>query len=107
MACPSKLEKVSSCLHEHLLKFGLTMHNGTWATPSKTEAMYFPPPRRLYSDADISRLDVLNYLGDLVGFIDFTTKYLDSIVNHSHSQMQTLISALGQHRPPLGLLKTF
>jgi hypothetical protein len=57
------------------------MHIGTVA---KTEAMYFPPPRRLNSDADTSRLGVLGYLRNPVCFIDFTTgfKYLSSIVHH-------------------------
>jgi hypothetical protein len=61
------------------------MHIGTGATPSKTEAMYFPPPRRLNSDADTSRLDLPDHLGNPVGFIDFTTefKYLGSIIHHS------------------------
>jgi hypothetical protein len=47
--------------------------------------MYFLPPRRLYSDADTSRRDVLDCLKNPVGFIDFTTefKYLGSIVLHS------------------------
>jgi hypothetical protein len=47
--------------------------------------MFFPPPRRLYSEADTSRLGVLDYQGNPVGFIDFTTesKYLGSIVHHS------------------------
>jgi hypothetical protein len=47
--------------------------------------MYFPPPRRLYFDADTSRLDAFGYLGNPAGFIDFTTefKYLGSIVHHS------------------------
>jgi hypothetical protein len=60
------------------------MHIGG-ETPSQTEAMFFPPPRRLYSSADTLRLDVLGYLGNPVGFIDFTTefKYLGSIVHHS------------------------
>jgi hypothetical protein len=49
------------------------MYIGIGATPSKTEAMFFPPPRRLYSDADASRLGVLDYLGNPVGSIDFTT----------------------------------
>jgi hypothetical protein len=35
------LVKGASCLYAHLLKFGLTMHIGIGATPSKTEAMYF------------------------------------------------------------------
>jgi hypothetical protein len=47
--------------------------------------MFFPLPRRLYSDADTSRLGVLDSLGNPVGFIDLTTefKYLGSIVHHS------------------------
>jgi hypothetical protein len=61
------------------------MHIGIGATPSKTEAIYFPPPRRVYSDADTSRLDVLVYLEYPVGFIDLTTEfeYLASIVHDS------------------------
>jgi hypothetical protein len=79
------LEKGASCFHAHLLKFELTMHIGTGATPSKTKAMYFPPSRRSYSAANISRLDVLDSLGNPVGFIDITTefKYLGSIIHHS------------------------
>jgi hypothetical protein len=79
------LEKGASCLYAHLLKFGLTTHIGSEATPSKTEAIFFLPPRRLYSEADTTRLDVLDYLGNPCGFIDFTTelKYLDLIVHHS------------------------
>jgi hypothetical protein len=61
------------------------MHIGMGATPSKTEAMFLPPLRRLYSEVDTSRQGVLGHLGNAVGFIDFTTefKYLDSIVHHS------------------------
>jgi hypothetical protein len=79
------LEKSASCLYEHLLKFGLTMHIGIGATPSKTEAMFFPPPRRSYSEVNTLRLDVLDGTGNAIGFIDFTTtfKYLGSIVHHS------------------------
>jgi hypothetical protein len=40
------LEKGASCLYEYLVKFGLTMHIGIGATPSKTEAMFFSLPRR-------------------------------------------------------------
>jgi hypothetical protein len=55
---------------------------GIGATPLKTEAMFFPPPRRSYSEADTSRLDVLDGTGNAIGFIDFATefKYLGSIV---------------------------
>jgi hypothetical protein len=83
------LEKGAGCLYAHHLKFGLTMHIGIGATPSKTEAkteaMFFPPPRRLYSDADTSGLGVVDYLSNAVGSIDFTTefKYLGSFVHHS------------------------
>jgi hypothetical protein len=79
------LEKSASYLYAHDLKFGLSMHIGIGATPSKTEAMSFPQPRRPYSEAGISRLDVLNSTGNASGFIDFTTKfkYLGSIVHHS------------------------
>jgi hypothetical protein len=45
------------------------MHIGIRATPSKTEAMFFPPPRRSYSEADISRLSVLDDTGNALGFI--------------------------------------
>ena len=79
------LEIGASYLVNHLRKFGLQVHVGSGTTPSKTEAMYFPPPRQLYSDANTSRLDVLDTAGVPVGFIDFTTefKYLGSIIHHS------------------------
>jgi hypothetical protein len=51
------------------------MHIGNGATPSKIEAMYFTPPRRLLSDANTSRLDVLDYLESPVDFIDFTMEF--------------------------------
>jgi hypothetical protein len=69
------LEKGVSCLYAHLLKFGLTMNIGIGATPSKTEAVFFPPPRRSYSEANTSRLDVLDDTGNAIGFIDFATKF--------------------------------
>jgi hypothetical protein len=61
------------------------MRIGIGAMPSKTKTIYFPPPRWLYSDADTSRLDVFDYLGNPFGFIDFTTefRYLGSIAHHS------------------------
>jgi hypothetical protein len=62
-----------------------------------------------YSEADTSRQGVLDGTGIAIGFIDFTTefKYRGSIVHHSLTSLQTSISALDQHRPPSGLLKTF
>jgi hypothetical protein len=61
------------------------MHIGIGATPSKTEAMFFPPPRRLLSGANTFRLGVLDYKKNPVGFIEFTTefKYLGIIVHYS------------------------
>jgi hypothetical protein len=51
----------------HLLKFGLTVHIGIGAMPSKTEAMFFPPPGRSYSEADTSRLGALDGTGNAIG----------------------------------------
>jgi hypothetical protein len=47
-------------LYAYLLELGLTMHISNGAAPSKTEVVHFPPPTRLYSDADTSRLGVLD-----------------------------------------------
>jgi hypothetical protein len=61
------------------------MHISIRAAPSKTEEMFFPSPERLYSDADTSRLGVLDYQGNAACFIDLTTefKHLGSVVHHS------------------------
>ena len=79
------LEIGTSYLYNHLRRFGLLVHVGSGNTASKTEAMYFPPPRTLYSTADTSRFNVLNSEGSSIGFIDFTEefKYLGSIIHHS------------------------
>jgi hypothetical protein len=64
----------------HLRKFCLQMHICRGATASKTEAMYFPPPRRAYAAADTSR-----FLVDGTGFLEFSEsfKYLGSIINYT------------------------
>jgi len=56
------------------------MHVGRGDTESKTEAMYFLPPRTAYEAADTSRFYV-----DGTGFIDFYEKlmYLGSILHYS------------------------
>ena len=61
------------------------MHIGVDTALSKTEAMYFPPPRVDYSTADTSRFDIRNANGSTVGFVDFTKefKYLGSIIDSS------------------------
>ena len=53
------------------------MHIGVDTTLSKTEAIYFPPPRVDYSNADTSRFTVCS--------VDFTKefKYLGSIIDSS------------------------
>jgi hypothetical protein len=77
------LSKAASCLYAHLLKFGLTIHTGTGATPSKTEAMYFPQPRRLFSGADTSRLGVLDYLGEYYLASSILRRYSNTLVQSS------------------------
>ena len=66
------LELGASYLFNHLRRFGLMMHIGVDTTLSKTEAMYFPPPREDYYNADTSRFDIRNADGSTVGFVDFT-----------------------------------
>jgi hypothetical protein len=79
------LEMAATYLYKYLLKFGQMHHTNAGATLSKTEALNYLPPRRLYSDADISRLVGLDNARNPVGFIGLTTefKYLGSIVHHS------------------------
>jgi len=50
-----ELIRGSSHIFAHLQKFGLCMHVGRGDAASKTEAMYFPPPRTAYEAADTSR----------------------------------------------------
>ena len=59
------------------------MHIGVDTTLSKTEVIYFPPPRVDYSNADTSRLGICNAAGSTVGFVDFTKvfMYLRSIID--------------------------
>ena len=56
------------------------MHVGRGNAASKTEAMYFPPPRMAYEAADTSRFYI-----DGTGFIDFCEKfmYLGSMPHYS------------------------
>jgi hypothetical protein len=97
----------SSYLYNHLRKFGLLMHVGNGAVPSKTEAMYFPPPRVEYSAADTSRIDVCDPSGAPVGFIDFTRefKYLGSIVHYSLSSEADVDKRIKSATAAFGALK--
>ena len=67
-------------LESFLRKAGLCMHVGRGDAASKTEAMYFPPPRTAYEAADTSRFYI-----DGAGYIDFCEKfkYLVSILYYS------------------------
>jgi hypothetical protein len=97
----------SSYLYNHLRKFGLLMHIGNGAVPSKTEAMYFPPPRVEYSAADTSRIDVCDNNGAPVGFVDFTKefKYLGSIVHYSLSSEADVDKRIKSATGAFGALK--
>ena len=75
------------------------MHIGRGAAASKTEAMYFPPPRQAYAAADTSR-----FLVDGTGFIEFSEsfKYLGSIIHYSltsdadvHKRIKSATAAFG------------
>jgi len=97
----------ASYLYNHLRKFGLLMHVGNGAVMSKTEAMYFPPPRVEYSAADTSRIVVLDARGQPAGFIDFTTefKYLGSIVHYSLSSEADVDKRIKSATAAFGALK--
>ncbi len=97
----------SSYLYNHLRKFGLLMHVGNGAVPSKTEAMYFPPPRVEYLAADTSRVNVCDTNGAPVGFIDFTKefKYLGSIVHYSLSSEADVDKRIKSATAAFGALK--
>ena len=83
---PSTLVRISleargsNHIFNHLRKFGLLMHVGRGGTASKTEAMYFPSPRRRYTDENTSNFPV-----DDTGSISFTEsfRYLGSIIHYS------------------------
>ncbi len=42
---------------------------------TKTEAIYFPPPRLECSNAGTSHFDIRNAGGSAVGFVDFTKEF--------------------------------
>ena len=55
----------------HLKRFGLHMHVGRGNTVSKTEAVYFPPPRQPANDGDQS-----NFVVDGNGFVSFSSEFV-------------------------------
>jgi hypothetical protein len=58
--------------------------------------MFFPPPRRSYSEENTSMLDVLDDTGNAIGFINFATefKYLGSIVHQRANAKVHLATSL-------------
>jgi hypothetical protein len=64
----------------HLKRFGLLMHVGRGNTVSKTEAVYYPPPRQPADSGDQSDFAV-----DGDGFISFSTEfvYLGSLLHQT------------------------
>ena len=89
------LELGASYLSNHLRRCGLMMHNGVDTVLSKTEAMYFPPPRVDYSTADTTRFDIRNPDGSTVGFDSLILRRSSSISARSLTprspRTQTLI----------------
>jgi hypothetical protein len=65
----------------HLRKFGFQMQMYPGATASKTEAIYFSPPRQACAAAGTSR-----FLVDGLGFVEYSEsfKYKGSIDHYSH-----------------------
>ena len=60
----------SNHIFAHLRKFGFQTHIGRGARASKTEAMYFPPPRQAYAAANTPC-----FLVDGTGFVEFSESF--------------------------------
>jgi hypothetical protein len=71
-----ELQKGMDLVFRTFRRLGLTCHIGRGGLKSKTEAMFFPPPRCLYEDANTLPLEVDG------GLVTFTRafKYLGSLV---------------------------
>ena len=91
----------SSRIFAHLRKFGLCMHVGRGDAASKTEAMYFPPPRTAYEAADTSRFYVHG-----TGFTDFCEK-LGSILHSSLTSDADVDKRIASATAAFGALKIF
>ena len=95
----------SNHIFAYLRKFGLCMHVGRGDTASKTEAMYFPPPRTAYeAAADTSRFYV-----DGTGFSDFFEKfkYLGSVLHYSLSSDADVDKQIASATAAFGALKKY
>jgi len=92
----------SSHIFAHLRKFRLCMHVGRGDAASKTEAMYFPPPRTAYEAANTS-----HFYNDGTGFIDFfeKIKYLGSILRYSLTSDADVDKRIASETVAFGALK--
>mgnify|MGYP000302869444 CR=1 FL=1 len=86
------------------------MQIGRGAAASKTEAMYFPPPRQAHAAADTSR-----FLVDGTDFLEFSEsfKYLGSIIHYSltsdadvHKRIKSATAAFGLSEKVTGQVYT-
>jgi hypothetical protein len=94
--------KATEYLYHHLRRFGLLMHIGRGNTASKTEAMYFPPPRKPSDSGDQTNFAVAD------GFVSFTTefRYLGSIIHQSLTSDADVDARITQGRAAFGALNT-
>jgi hypothetical protein len=90
-------------LYHHLRRFGLLMHIGKGATPSKTEAVYYPPPRTNHTDGNQTSFVVAD------GFVSFTDefRYLGSIIHHSLTSDADVNARITHARAAFGALQGF
>lgn len=96
--------KGANYLYNHLRRFGLLMHIGKGigksAIASKTEAMYFPPPRQHSDGGDQSNFTVAD------GFVSFTAefRYLGSIIHQTLSSDADVNARIAGARAAFGAL---
>jgi hypothetical protein len=95
--------KGAAYLFQHLRRFGLHMHVGKGVTASKTEAVYYPPPRTPHAGGDQTNFPVLE------GFISFTDEftYLGSIIHHSLTSDADVNARITKARAAFGALQGF
>lgn len=94
--------KGANYLYHHLRRFGLLMHIGKGDTASKTEAMYFPPPRQHSDGGDQSNFTVAD------GFVSFTAEfcYLGSIIHQTLSSDADVDARITKARAAFGALRS-
>ena len=92
------LQRGCEIIFDVMKRFGLSCHVGRNSKQSKTEAMFFPRPRKAYDDADTSDLHVE---GGSIPFVK-KFKYLGSIVSSDLKddlELDARIKRQEQHSP--------